>query len=269
MHNKVPHTPRHFCSSFYFLLLRFVLFSLSTRAFRSSPSTFHPVVSFSLVPFSSRGKIPPAPRDTPVHHTRSAIFLFLPSSCLCQQAHHISVLVCQRLLLFLLHTDLCGRHTANRHPMALSLVPQTAQPSQVRNTQHAPQAPSAPGSIDTLRANGPVSIASQINNRHPIEARILHWDENSQRLQMETRRRLLGMADPIKREMELALVQQSEFRPLVLGGSSRIHSDILQNKDCSVDWEDVYPVSSDLLLHTAPASAATALHSELEAVLHV
>ena len=83
---------------------------------------------------------------------------------------------------------------------------------------------------------------------------------------METRRRLLGMADPIKREMELELVQQSEFRPQVLGGSARLHSDILQNKDWSVDWEDVYPASSDLLLHNTVSSA---LHTELETTFRV
>ena len=150
--------------------------------------------------------------------------------------------------------------------MPLSLVPESSQASHVRNTQYAPPAPSAPGSIDTLRAQGPVSIASQINNRHPIESRILNWEATNTRLQMETRRRLLGMADPIKREMELELVQQSEFRPQVLGGSARLHSDILQNKDWSVDWEDVYPASSDLLLHNTVSSA---LHTELETTFRV
>ncbi|KAG0681030.1 20S proteasome maturation factor [Pichia californica] len=115
--------------------------------------------------------------------------------------------------------------------MSLSIAPEAVHPSGIRNTDYAPSAPSAPGLVDTLRAGGPVSIASKINNRHPIESRILNWEENTTKSKMETHRRIFGMADPIKREMELSIVQQSEFRPQILGGSSNIHSDILKNKD--------------------------------------
>lgn len=137
--------------------------------------------------------------------------------------------------------------------MSINIVPTHNHLSQVRNTDAVPAAPSAPGLVDTLRANGPVSVASRINNRHPIESRVANWEENQQQMQMETRRRMFGIADPMKREMELSLVQQSDcLRPAVLGGSSNVHHDILANKDWSVDWEDIYKD------HTATATAATA-----------
>lgn len=40
--------------------------------------------------------------------------------------------------------------------------------------------------------------------------------------------------------MELKIIEETDFKPQVLGGSSDIHKDILLNKDTSIDWEDVY-----------------------------
>lgn len=141
----------------------------------------------------------------------------------------------------------------------ISIIPSNKQTSEVSNIAFANSAPSAPGLIDTLRAQGPVSIASKINNRHPIESRILNWEENQEKMKMETRRRMFGIADPIKREMELALV--TDFRPIALGGASNIHSDILKNKDWSVDWEDIYTHSSDQLIHH---NTHDSIHSQME-----
>ncbi|KGK39009.1 hypothetical protein JL09_g1807 [Pichia kudriavzevii] len=93
--------------------------------------------------------------------------------------------------------------------MALHIVP-TNTPNtddQVKNTDYAPAAPCASGVTDTLRSNGPIQVATMINNRHPIESRILNWDKTQYAMQMETRRRVHGLADPIKREMDLHMVQ--------------------------------------------------------------
>lgn len=61
---------------------------------------------------------------------------------------------------------------------------------------------------------------------------------------METLRRTFGMAEPIRRQMELKIVRDSEFRPMVLGGgrSSSVHEDILVigGRDTEIDWEDVF-----------------------------
>lgn len=32
-----------------------------------------------------------------------------------------------------------------------------------------------------------------------------------------------------------------DYKPLQLGGPSNLHKDILENRDCLLDWEDVYP----------------------------
>lgn len=67
---------------------------------------------------------------------------------------------------------------------------------------------------------------------------------------MEQYRRVFGSAEPIKREMDLQIVQSTDFVPSVLGGSSNVHRDILLNKDASVDWEDVYTGMFDINLST-------------------
>ena len=41
--------------------------------------------------------------------------------------------------------------------------------------------------------------------------------------------------------MELATVKSGEWRPAVLGeGSAGVHRQILEGRDCELDWEDVY-----------------------------
>lgn len=83
-------------------------------------------------------------------------------------------------------------------------------------------------------------MASKINNRHPLEARINNWEQTQRETQLETYRRVFGAGDPIKRTMELNIVEATDFKPQVLGGSSNMHRDVLLNKDASVDWDDVY-----------------------------
>ncbi|GME78581.1 unnamed protein product [Ambrosiozyma monospora] len=127
--------------------------------------------------------------------------------------------------------------------MSLRLVPdQQHQSSSVQATRYAPQAPSAPGLPDILRSGeGPMSVSSKINNKHPLEARIQNWDTNERANQLEHYRRIFGAADPIRREMELSIVQSSdEFRPSLLGPSANVHRDILLGKDTTIDWEDIY-----------------------------
>lgn len=83
-------------------------------------------------------------------------------------------------------------------------------------------------------------MASQINNRHPLEARVANWEETQWETKMESYRRIFGSGVPIQRTMELELVGATDFKPLVLGGPDSMHQDILLNKDTSIDWEDIY-----------------------------
>ncbi|OXV07675.1 hypothetical protein Egran_04558 [Elaphomyces granulatus] len=147
--------------------------------------------------------------------------------------------------------------------MSLRVVPLSAHPSQATNTtgpQHltAPYptkgAPSVPGLPDILRNNialpapaPPSSSSSQIAqpaSTHPLEARLLAWRATNDGTKMETLRRMYGMAEPIRRGMELKIVRGGNFRPQVLGGpvGGNIHEDILAlgGRDCEVAWEDVF-----------------------------
>lgn len=59
---------------------------------------------------------------------------------------------------------------------------------------------------------------------------------------METLRRQFGIAEPVKRGMELSIVRAGEWRPMCLGGmgGSGVHADILAGRDGEIGWEDVY-----------------------------
>jgi proteasome maturation protein len=57
---------------------------------------------------------------------------------------------------------------------------------------------------------------------------------------MEMLRRQFGIAEPIRRGMELKTVKEGEWRPMALGGASGLHKDILEGRDTEIDWEDVF-----------------------------
>jgi proteasome maturation protein len=60
-------------------------------------------------------------------------------------------------------------------------------------------------------------------------------------MKMSLLRRQFGIAEPVRRGMELATVKSGEWRPAVLGeGSAGVHRQILEGRDCELDWEDVY-----------------------------
>jgi len=48
------------------------------------------------------------------------------------------------------------------------------------------------------------------------------------------------MAEPIRRGMELKIVREGDWRPMVLGGTSGVHEDILNGRDADCAWEDVF-----------------------------
>jgi proteasome maturation protein len=59
---------------------------------------------------------------------------------------------------------------------------------------------------------------------------------------MEGLRRTFGMAEPIRRGMELKITREGEWRPAVLGGGLErgVHEDILRGMEAGCSWEDVF-----------------------------
>jgi proteasome maturation protein len=77
---------------------------------------------------------------------------------------------------------------------------------------------------------------------------------------MESLRRTFGIAEPVRRGMELKIVRGSEWRPAVLGGGAgglpSVHEDILRGRETDVTWEDVYS--------GAETRAVMPVHDEME-----
>ena len=137
--------------------------------------------------------------------------------------------------------------TNNQPQQSLRLIPAPAHP-----TTTTPQygAPSAPGVHDTLRSNlsltspapKTLSTSEPQTSTHPLEARLTRWRAQQDTLKMEMLRREFGIAEPVRRGMELAIVRGGEWRPACLGGGmgGSLHSDILSGRDSEVGWEDVF-----------------------------
>jgi hypothetical protein len=68
---------------------------------------------------------------------------------------------------------------------------------------------------------------------------------------MEMLRRQFGIAEPVRRGMELKIAEAGEWRPAALGGSSGVHRDILQGgaglpfRDREQDEDELVEVAID------------------------
>ncbi|MCJ1257804.1 hypothetical protein MMC24_005630 [Lignoscripta atroalba] len=137
--------------------------------------------------------------------------------------------------------------------MSLRIAPPSAHPTSTTNlTTHTSLsaskpslgAPSAPGIHDTLRANlsspNPTTQPHALQSTHPLEARLARWRATQDSLKMEGLRRTFGIAEPVRRGMELKIAREGEWRPSVLGGSAGVSGDVLAGRDTEIGWEDVF-----------------------------
>lgn len=131
---------------------------------------------------------------------------------------------------------------------ALRITPSTSHPTSTTNltttiptSSFSRGAPSAPGIHDTLRSNNSsISSPASTVSVHPLEARLLGWQSTQQNLKMVALRRTFGIAEPVRRGMELNIANSGEWKPKALGGSAGLHGDILAGRDMEMTWEDVY-----------------------------
>lgn len=81
--------------------------------------------------------------------------------------------------------------------------------------------------------------------------------------------RTFGLAEPIRRGMELKLVRDADAvgRPRALGRPSGVHEDILTGRDTEIAWEDVYADQDGAraAMLTGGDGAFTGVHDEMEA----
>ncbi|OAA81124.1 20S proteasome maturation protein Ump1 [Akanthomyces lecanii RCEF 1005] len=134
--------------------------------------------------------------------------------------------------------------------MSMRFVPSSQAASSYSHTGGASQqastsAPSAPGLHDTLRYGvGPSAYDAQTTratSAHPLEARLKNWEATQEAVRMESLKRTFGMGEPIRRGMELKIVRDGQWRPMVLGtGLPSVHEDILRGREDTITWEDVY-----------------------------
>ena len=131
---------------------------------------------------------------------------------------------------------------------------------------HEKGAPSAPGLHDTLRFGvGPnPHSGDKPASAHPLESRLKAWEATQENMRMETLRRTYGMAEPIRRGMELKITRDGQWRPLALSGAlgtSSVHEEILRGRDETITWEDVFTGEEQ--------RGAVAVHDEMERKLKI
>ncbi|KAI0012192.1 proteasome maturation factor UMP1 [Xylariaceae sp. FL0662B] len=155
--------------------------------------------------------------------------------------------------------------------MAMRVVPHPAHSKSFTHADPSTSAPSAPGVYDTLRAGvgpSPPTSNSTPTSRHPLEARLRAWEATQEAVRMESLRKTFGIAEPLRRGMELKIAREGEWRPQALNGGTGVaapgvHEDILTGKDAEVQWEDVFTGQGEL------RGNVPGVHEEMERKLKI
>ncbi|KAF8968437.1 hypothetical protein BGZ46_010868 [Entomortierella lignicola] len=124
--------------------------------------------------------------------------------------------------------------SSNNNTMSLRLTPSskasTAGSASVLDTANSY------GLHDTMRF-GMRQIASEVSMKHPLENRLVEWENTQEELKMNLARNLYGMHAPIKMAMERSLVIKARG-PSMIPQRSNLGLDILMGKDETIDFED-------------------------------
>ncbi|KPM34761.1 hypothetical protein AK830_g11808 [Neonectria ditissima] len=150
--------------------------------------------------------------------------------------------------------------------MSMRIIPANTNSQTFSHTSHSSSAPSAPGVHDTLRHGVGITPydakSSNPVSAHPLEARLKNWEATQEAMRMETLRRTFGIAEPVRRGMELKIVRDGEWRPIALGGGlPSVHEEILRGREATITWEDVY--TGDETMRVA------GIHDEMEKKLKI
>ncbi|KAI0974357.1 proteasome maturation factor UMP1-domain-containing protein [Xylaria arbuscula] len=162
--------------------------------------------------------------------------------------------------------------------MSMRIVPPANHGSTFTHLPASTSAPSAPGVYDVLRQglNPSASLLPPSSSappapvsRHPLESRLKAWEATQENLRMESLRKTFGMAEPIRRGMELKITREGSWRPVCLGGGAgstgvggaSVHEDILTGREASCDWEDVFTGEEQ--------RGALGVHEEMERKLKI
>ncbi|KAL1413167.1 hypothetical protein Q8F55_000916 [Vanrija albida] len=141
--------------------------------------------------------------------------------------------------------------------MSHRIVPPTVNAS---NEQYAVSTKatnhSQTGTHDAFRF-GPSSAAQTVaaGNASPLQARLEKWSETQQQLRSTVQRNTFGLSVPLRKAMEVKVVQEELHHPVLLsatpsgmplGGSHNLHLEILQGNDETLDAPDFMSGGADL-----------------------
>ncbi|RDA96112.1 hypothetical protein CP533_1734 [Ophiocordyceps camponoti-saundersi (nom. inval.)] len=153
--------------------------------------------------------------------------------------------------------------------MSMRIAPPSSHATTFNQTTTS--APSAPGIHDTLREGlGPAAAVEDADDRtkqqpvssHPLEARLRNWEATQHELRMASLRRTFGVAEPVRRGMELKMVRKGDWRPAELrSGLPSVHEDILRGTDGSLTWEDIFTGDE--------TAAVVSFHQEMDKKLRI
>ncbi|KAH3902241.1 probable Proteasome maturation factor UMP1 [Saccharomycodes ludwigii] len=113
------------------------------------------------------------------------------------------------------------------------------------NTITSNAVPSLPDRLRQQKGGAvPLSMTELSNkNKHPLEYHLNNYEKAQESRKLQQYRQIFGIAEPMKRMMDLNIINATDFAPVNSNGNisgNLPHRDILLNKEFTFDWEDVY-----------------------------
>lgn len=137
----------------------------------------------------------------------------------------------------------------------MDFIPSAQHQNQISTTQNSNAVSnSVPAMPDNIKMKTYVPLYMQNTGKHPLQDRLEQWETKQFQLKQEQNKSVFGVHLPMKIMMEKQIVDSLDTASIVnelrkeadLHPATSIHQDIVNNKEYTVDYEDIYYKSTVL-----------------------
>ncbi|KAF0269637.1 hypothetical protein FOG51_03235 [Hanseniaspora uvarum] len=137
----------------------------------------------------------------------------------------------------------------------MNFIPSAQYQNQISTTQNSKAVSnSVPAMPDNIKMQTSVPLYMQNTGKHPLQDRLEQWESKQFKLKQEQNKAVFGVHLPMKVMMEKQIVDTLDSTSIVnelrkeadLHPATSVHQDIINNKEYTVDYEDIYYKSNVL-----------------------
>ena len=131
----------------------------------------------------------------------------------------------------------------------MNFIPSAEYQNQISTTKNSKAVShSVPAMPDNIKMQTSVPLYMQSTGKHPLQSRLEQWEAKQFKLKQEQNKSVFGVHLPMKVMMEKQIVDNLDSTSIVnelrkeadLHPATSIHQDIINNKEYTIDYEDIY-----------------------------